>query len=290
MRAAEQVWISDSIEARELRSSLRASEHVLHGRRAHLFLLASGAGNLTLDDSEHTIFARNLVWLPLGHPAVVRFEAGTRGWALSAPATLLGRAALIERLQEVLANQISQPIVYREVGQQRSLRIAQLIKTIQDELGPGETGFETVTQCCLTQILIEILRLPRDDMSSAAPIPQNIVHSFMFLVDLHLAEHWKVGQYAERLGVSKDRLNRAISRATGRSPLAHIQARMMTEAKSMLARSTDSVASVGYKLGFADAAYFNRFFHRNAGLSPGGFRRMVERTALTAETAYHAWP
>jgi len=288
MREAEPIWLPDSIEARELKSSLRANEHVLHGRRAHLFLLVSGAGNLTLDDNELPISAQNLVWLPLGHPAIVSFEAGTRGWALSAPATLLGRAASIEAVQEVMGKQISQPIVYRDVAAQRSARIARLIETIRDELGPSETGFETVTQCCLTQILIEILRLPREGITSAAPIPLNIVHSYMFLVDLHLAEHWNVSRYAERLGVTKDRLNRAISRATGRSPLTHIHARMMSEAKSMLARSNEPVASVGYKLGFADAAYFNRFFQRNAGVSPGRFRRNAERPEAAIDPAYHA--
>jgi AraC family transcriptional activator of pobA len=51
--------------------------------------------------------------------------------------------------------------------------------------------------------------------------------------------------------------------------------RAILEAKRSLLYGNLSVADVGYALGFADPAYFNRFFTRHAGLSPGAFRKGI---------------
>jgi AraC family transcriptional activator of pobA len=48
---------------------------------------------------------------------------------------------------------------------------------------------------------------------------------------------------------------------------------------------------VAYSLGFREPAYFNRFFKRVTGQSPGAYRRSCRsaRSAVTAES-FAAWP
>ncbi|MEM6431220.1 MAG: helix-turn-helix domain-containing protein [Deinococcota bacterium] len=50
------------------------------------------------------------------------------------------------------------------------------------------------------------------------------------------------------------------------------------EAKRLLTHTTLSAAEVGYQLEFDDPGYFNRFFKREAGLTPAQFQtRSLEK-------------
>jgi AraC-like DNA-binding protein len=61
-------------------------------------------------------------------------------------------------------------------------------------------------------------------------------------------------------------------RTRARTRGALINDRLLTEAKRNLLYSGMTVNEIGASLGYVDPAYFNRFFSRNVGLSPGRFR------------------
>ncbi|MCL7455780.1 helix-turn-helix domain-containing protein [Micromonospora sp. MSM11] len=79
--------------------------------------------------------------------------------------------------------------------------------------------------------------------------------------------------YARRIGVSVRHLNDAVPLATGATPARLIRRARVLEAKRLLTRTDLTVAAIADRLGFADPAYFCRFFRREAGDSPGAFRR-----------------
>ncbi|MFH8366150.1 AraC family transcriptional regulator [Streptomyces sp. NPDC018031] len=80
---------------------------------------------------------------------------------------------------------------------------------------------------------------------------------------------------AALLGVSAGRLHQAVKEATGRTPGGMIRQARVLEAKRLLAGTGLSVGQVARQTGFADPAYFCRFFRRETGSSPGDFRRTV---------------
>jgi AraC family transcriptional regulator, transcriptional activator of pobA len=59
------------------------------------------------------------------------------------------------------------------------------------------------------------------------------------------------------------------------SALGAIHERLLLEAKRDLAYAQLSVKEIALTLGFADAAYFTRFFTRHTGLSPRRFRELA---------------
>lgn len=95
---------------------------------------------------------------------------------------------------------------------------------------------------------------------------------FRELLEQNYRNHPPLDFYARKLGVTTARLNACCRIATGRSPLALINDRLLTEAKRNLLYSDMSVNEIGAALGYDDPAYFNRFFSRNAGMPPGRFR------------------
>lgn len=78
--------------------------------------------------------------------------------------------------------------------------------------------------------------------------------------------------FAARLAVHVNHLNRAVKDATGKTTSEHIAARILKEAKDLLLHSDQSVAEIAYSLGFEYPAYFQRFFKQQTRQTPGAFR------------------
>ncbi|KAA0989046.1 helix-turn-helix domain-containing protein [Dyadobacter aurulentus] len=85
----------------------------------------------------------------------------------------------------------------------------------------------------------------------------------------------KASDYAEKLSVHVNHLNAAVQEVTGRSTTAHINDRLLTEAKSLLQYTIWSVADIAFSLGFEYASYFNNFFKKHTGNTPLVFRKSL---------------
>ncbi|MFJ7212328.1 AraC family transcriptional regulator [Amycolatopsis sp. NPDC098790] len=84
---------------------------------------------------------------------------------------------------------------------------------------------------------------------------------------------WSVAAHAERIGVTPGHLTEAVKAATGRTAAQLLREARTREAQRFLLRTDLTVRQVASRVGFADPAYFCRFFRRETGLSPGDFRR-----------------
>ena len=93
-------------------------------------------------------------------------------------------------------------------------------------------------------------------------------------VEERFLEHWSVEQYASRLGLSTARLNRLARAESGRSALELVHERLTREACRRLVYIAAPVAGVAEELGFADPAYFSRFFKRRMGMNPHRWRQL----------------
>jgi AraC family transcriptional activator of pobA len=78
--------------------------------------------------------------------------------------------------------------------------------------------------------------------------------------------------YADRLAVHVNSLNRAVKEVTGKSTTAHIAGRLVSEAKQLLQHTDWPVADIADRLGFGYASYFTRFFKQHTGRTPLAFR------------------
>jgi AraC-like DNA-binding protein len=82
-----------------------------------------------------------------------------------------------------------------------------------------------------------------------------------------------VADIAAGLPVTRGRLDAICRRHAGRTAQQVIHDRIVLEAQRSLIYTGLTVAEIAYGLGFADPAYFTRFFAREAGETPGEFRR-----------------
>ncbi len=84
----------------------------------------------------------------------------------------------------------------------------------------------------------------------------------------------RVGELADRLGVSERTLQRLATRYVGLGPAALIRRRRLQEAAERIRTDPDTdLASLAAELGYADQAHLTNEFTRVLGLSPAGYRR-----------------
>ena len=79
--------------------------------------------------------------------------------------------------------------------------------------------------------------------------------------------------YADRLAVHVNHLNRAVKEVTGKPTTAHIAERLICEAKLLLHHTDWSVAEIADSLGFEYPTYFHRFFKKHTSTPPLAFRQ-----------------
>jgi len=78
--------------------------------------------------------------------------------------------------------------------------------------------------------------------------------------------------YAQSLSVHANHLNRSVKEITGKTTTEHISARITKEAQALLNHTNWNVSEIAYSLGFEYPAYFNIFFKKQTGLTPGNVR------------------
>jgi AraC-like DNA-binding protein len=162
----------------------------------------------------------------------------------------------------------------RRLTPEESGRVRDLIATMEREHRQREPGFRGVLQAYLHVLIVETGRLSRQRPDARAPAPADtLAERFQdLLADPELLGS-SVPAYATRLGVSTSHLTDKVQQAMGTTPGHLIRQARASEAKRLLAGTTLPVAQVAGRLGFADTAYFCRFFRREAGDTPGGYRR-----------------
>ncbi len=78
--------------------------------------------------------------------------------------------------------------------------------------------------------------------------------------------------YADRLAVHVNHLNKVLKESTGKTTTAIITARIMQEAKILLKLTDWNISEIAYSLGFEEVAHFSNFFRKQANLAPQAFR------------------
>lgn len=114
-------------------------------------------------------------------------------------------------------------------------------------------------------------RKPVDERMSSLPLRR--FKRFQGIVEERYAQWHQVADYSKKLGCTEKTLTRSTLLAVGLTAKAFIAARIILEAKRLLAHTELPIAAMAEALGFEEATHFTKFFKREAGYTPVEFRR-----------------
>jgi len=142
---------------------------------------------------------------------------------------------------------------------------------------PGEWQHPLLS-AYLTVLLTHLSRLYTEQYPGGEPsADQRLLKTYQARIEEHFRELHEVSAYAELLHISAGHLSEVVKVQSGKSAIKHVHERLILEAKRLLFYTPQSLKELAYDLGFSDASYFNRFFKREAGVTPAEFRANIRK-------------
>lgn len=154
-------------------------------------------------------------------------------------------------------------------------KLSGLCRAMLDEHLLARPGYRLAMRAHLALFAVEIVRSAqsrqRSGMVTLRPTDAT-VDTLRALIEEHFRSERLVAFYADKLAMTPDRLNDHVKRTAGVTAGHLIRQRVLTEAKRQLVFTTLAIHDIAYQLAFSDPSHFTRFFRKQTGTTPQGFR------------------
>ena len=247
-----------------------------HRNLFQILLIEQGGGEMTFEAARLPFAAPAAILVPAAVAHGFRFQPNlTRGWVLSFTEDAAG--LLADRAGEALSRLRAlavQPIVPIAEDAERS-RLSALCAELFEESSLAREGYRLAMRGLLALIAIGVARLAasRARTGSVTLQPADAtVARLRALVDEFFRRERQLGFYAEQLGMTIDRLNDHVKRATGVTAGHLVRQRVLSEAKRQLVFTAQPIQDIADELAFSDPSHFARFFRKHTGTTPHEFR------------------
>jgi AraC family transcriptional activator of pobA len=198
-----------------------------------------------------------------------RFSENVEGYVVTLAAPWINQL----RAQAGMGQDLFSAPICLPAGDERGY-LYSLFSALQREYEGPQPGRELMLHALANVALVWLgRRIQQSRAAGQAPERgREVLTRFQQQVEACFREQPSVEALAHRVGVSVPLLNSLCRRLAGQSPLQIIHQRLLLEAKRNLTYTTMTVNQIADALGFADPAYFSRFFRRLNGDSPRAFR------------------
>ena len=167
--------------------------------------------------------------------------------------------------------------------------VGELFQRMQQELASDYAYKHDLVRNCLVEVIHVALRSePTETLYQRIDANVRIASVFKELLDRQFPIEppyqrfslRSAHDFAQRLNVHINHLNRALKLTTGKTTTELIAQRLASEAKVLLKHTDWSVSEIAFCLGFEDTPHFDHFFKKLAGQSPSGFRKSAVETPV----------
>jgi AraC family transcriptional regulator, transcriptional activator of pobA len=250
--------------------TIRAHAHPDH---LQILLVEHGGGTIFIEAEEYAIPAFSIVVVPAAMVHEIHFESSTDGTVITAAwayATAVTQGD--KRLLDVLTTPQVYPLSQSGVNAEA---VVDAFVWANREYIWSAPGRRAAIMAQFLRILVALLRL-RSEQTGASAVSGDrdyeILSRYRELLEPNFRSEKGLEFYANKLGISAQRLNQACKARVGKTSSELLHERTIIEAKRYLIYMGMTVAEAGYELGFDDPAYFSRFFSQRVGQPPGAYR------------------
>ena len=282
-----QLPVPDLIHCESIASRSRLHNWEINPHRHHglfqVLWLEQGEARFQIDGQQGQLTEGSVLLVPQHCVHGFKFSKDAHGmvvtWAYS----------LIHSLDSDLAHELitlAEPVhcVLRDLAGAAAIEAG--LRALNFEYQQRDRYYQSVIESLISSTLAWMMRenLAQTHAKVGVPVVRAREHlsRFVALVDESFSKHTALEHYAVKLDISVAHLNAICRQMSGRSALQLIHERLMLEARRELIYTSMTIKEIAELLGFADPAYFTRFFKRQAGMSPKDFRLKSSQLAIVA--------
>ena len=254
-----------------LRTSTRPHRH----RFYQIIWIVDGAGMHVADFEEHAIRPQTVFLLSPGQVHLVRVDRPLCGYMLVFTADFLaldGLAANATAALPFFRPGTANPVL--ALADEEAEQLRSIAEDLLAEFAARAAWRREMLRARFQTLLLAFGRVARRTAVRAPP-PASSVARFQVLIEDQFRRLHRVAEYARLLALTPGHLNDLTKAATGQTASTLLDARLILEAKRLLAHSDAPAAEVAADLGFPDPSYFGRFFRRHTAQSPRAFRAAI---------------
>ncbi|MGY6707357.1 MAG: helix-turn-helix domain-containing protein [Rhizobiaceae bacterium] len=249
-----------------------------HDAFFQLFWLSEGRGEIVGGPAPLPFEAPCILFIPPGEVHGFTYSRDVDGLVVTALADRLHSISTGDRQIALFSEMIG--IVPVAEGNGDAHFAAQCIHRIHGELAGQAPGRTILLETLMTAAIVSLARAHGGAAVLGTEVDERDrlrMEQLQEMIGAHFREHRPAAFYAGRLGLSAAHLNRICRRMTGASLQQLVARRLVDAARRELLFTPNPVQEIAYGLGYADPAYFNRFFRRQTGTTPGAFRERERR-------------
>ena len=245
-----------------------------HGALVQLLLIERGRVTVRMDEAEAVLRAPALVWVPALAVHGFRFAPETQGLVVTLDQGRL--RDLLDHLPDLLESLAEPRLVALERGATVTRALFAVGHGLREDYAGAHAWRAPSLDHAVAWLATQAARFPAGEGGgpSHALEGRALQHLARYReqVERHFRRQPSVAELTAPLGITPTQLNRLCRRHLQCSALAVLHQRVLLEAKRELGYTNLMVRQIADGLGFADPAYFTRFFVKLTGRSPSDWR------------------
>ena len=133
----------------------------------------------------------------------------------------------------------------------------------------------TIINAYIITLLLEINQCYNEVSKNNRAVVE-ISRKFKTEINQSINLNLSITEYAKRLSITPNHLNKTVKKATGISASQLVINFKIVEAKYLLMLLDVNIGEIASKLGFTDTSYFIRFFKKHTALTPVEYRKKID--------------
>lgn len=149
----------------------------------------------------------------------------------------------------------------------------EIAKRVRRHILADDVSSDYLRSLCFV-LIVEMLALPPEQRGTGRgpSLDDKVLGSVLKFIDGNLDSDLSVETLAGLSGVESHRFSRAFSQKVGETPHKYVLARRIENARSLLTRTEETIASIAYATGFSSQSHMTTTFRRQLGMTPAQIR------------------
>ena len=235
------------------------------GRKDYqLLYIASGKSHFFIDGKEHIVTAGHMVIFHPDEPQHYKYYKEDRTSVYWVHFT----GSQVEKILEHYNIIRSEKIIYSGTSPDFQWLFGQIIQ----ELQLCRKQYDEMLTLLLRNIFILIRRSLEINKNFTDTMEKEVSYAIYYFRD-NFNKEINVDEYAQSLNISVSWFIRCFRQITGMTPLQYVINLRISNAQMLLETSDYTISQIAESVGYENALYFSRLFHKQTGISPKEYRK-----------------